>query len=473
MKKIVLQRRKVCCRSGVKLWLLGAVIVLPLLLTVEARSANEYINSAHGDSSYGVDRADSQLNGYAKGNCGHCHEAHSSIGGSEPDPIGGSPSKYILFYPNHTSQTDNFCFKCHDGTTTIAQTAVNNYSYSRRAGNYTTDTVDDVLQAFTTGGTPSIVSVHNLDDISTYITGQWGYTANSNPCAACHNPHKVQGDPENSSGRKSTTRTNVWPLFRPSQHNDGTWDYWGDDAGEKTSDYTANYQAPYSYNSSANYEPDGSATTNGANLTDINTFCLDCHASEVPSSSTTSLGGSANNGDGSPTTAGYLTAIDWTNDRHGAAGGSTTNMKGPYSNNTNYVLVCTDCHEGHGSPSVALVRREVNYSTPTGTNVVPIDVSTMLGTDTDTTDSLANKGWVDLCTNCHNAVLKGAGWPAGHMHPNYTLPESSGCSNATCHPPSSSNTYWPCGKCHYHGSTGYYYAPDGTNTWQAYGKNLF
>jgi len=45
------------------------------------------------------------------------------------------------------------------------------------------------------------------------------------------------------------------------------------------SDYSVGYtyQAPYYFNSTITYEPDGSATANGSNLTDYVTFCTDCH----------------------------------------------------------------------------------------------------------------------------------------------------------------------------------------------------
>ncbi|HIC92592.1 MAG TPA: hypothetical protein EYP21_11185, partial [Syntrophaceae bacterium] len=112
--------------------------------------AGPYLSSAHGNTSYGVDRNATGFPDYAVGNCAHCHEMHASIGGAEPAPTGG-PDKYALFYNNYVSQTDGVCFKCHDATTTISATAIVNRSYSYRAGGWTDDTLDDILEAFTYG----------------------------------------------------------------------------------------------------------------------------------------------------------------------------------------------------------------------------------------------------------------------------------------------------------------------------------
>jgi hypothetical protein len=79
-------------------------------------STPAYTISAHGNTSYGVNRTglNTPINfGYSIGNCAHCHEQHTSIGGSEPAPAGGSPSKYELFSisvdESFIDQSDNFC----------------------------------------------------------------------------------------------------------------------------------------------------------------------------------------------------------------------------------------------------------------------------------------------------------------------------------------------------------------------------
>ena len=398
--------------------LLPIILTLFFLLIAGKAHSGAYLNSAHGDSTYGVDRADTKLDGYSKGNCAHCHEQHASIDGDEPAPAGGNPSIYSLFYTNHVSQTDNFCFKCHVDLSSVQQGGgLNNRSYSYRAGNWSADGLDDILEAFTTGGATSILSVHDLDDISTLITGQWGYTADSNPCAACHNQHAVQGDPENASGAAKSAGARGYPLARPSQHNVGTWNVWGDSAGEKMSDYTAIYQAPLRFGGGT-YEPDGSATTNGSNLTDMNTFCLDCHANEVTSTGTSSF----NPG----TTAGKLSAINWnTGDRHGkTTSAEAVNLISPYTSDTSYALACTDCHEAHGSPSLTLIRREVNNGTVLANGGAQSNGGTQ---------------WGSLCERCHG---NSTAVSASH--------HSIGIGCGSCH---GSPTYFPCTNCHYHGAT--------------------
>lgn len=68
------------------------VIFFFCLLFLFSRSAcaGDYLNSAHGNSSYGVERISTASLGYSKGNCAHCHEQHASIGGEEPEPARGS-----------------------------------------------------------------------------------------------------------------------------------------------------------------------------------------------------------------------------------------------------------------------------------------------------------------------------------------------------------------------------------------------
>ena len=62
--------------------------------------AGPYLDSAHGNSSYGVKRSITELSDYARGNCAHCHEMHASIGGAEPEPASGSASPFCLFADN-------------------------------------------------------------------------------------------------------------------------------------------------------------------------------------------------------------------------------------------------------------------------------------------------------------------------------------------------------------------------------------
>ena len=171
------------------------------------------------------------------------------------------------------------------------------------------------------------------------------------------------------------------------------------------SDYASGYtyQAPYYFNSTTTYEPDGSATTNGSNLTDYVTFCTDCH--------NPSFDGQVSSQQKSAFTGGWQPIIynpDWgSTSPHGkiAAGGMGGNRKAPYDvGGINYVLSCTDCHEPHGSPNGMLIRREVNGST----------------TLVDFTAWADRSKWLTLCRRCHTVGVnhQGAGNPCNmcHMH---------------------------------------------------------
>jgi hypothetical protein len=386
-----------------------------------------YLNSAHGNSSYGVKRSASGFPDYTQGLCAHCHEQHASNDGAEPDPAGGAPSQYLLFYDNSVSQTDGLCFECHKEINSFQSGGIiENRSYSYRAGGWTSDTVNDILESFSFS-TPD--TSHSLDDIKTFIAGKWGYTANSNPCAACHNPHATQGDPPNAPNSTKTSGTRGWPVSRPSTHStdNNSWGLWGDDAGEKMDFYTSGYQAPYRYNSVTLYEPDGSITADGSNLTDFVTFCTDCH-DDVNIITSTPLGRN-------------LYTFNWNTEKHGSgtAFDGCPDIFPPYqvAQCGNYVLACTDCHEPHGSPNIFLVRREVNS--------IEVTVDTGTGQGPDGRD---NKEWVFLCESCHDG-LNADGY---HTHPSFVPPDSSGCSAAACHLGGAGTEYRPCGECHFHGN---------------------
>jgi len=92
---------------------LGVILMLLFGLLPQLAQAGAYADSAHGDATNGVDRGNPN---YAPGNCAHCHEQHASVGGGEPDPIGG-PDDYLLF--DDASTGNDFCAVCHgsDGAT--------------------------------------------------------------------------------------------------------------------------------------------------------------------------------------------------------------------------------------------------------------------------------------------------------------------------------------------------------------------
>ena len=366
-------------------------------------AATSYTDSAHGNSSYGVDRSGT---GYAQGDCTHCH-----------DLPGGSTNDLLLFAPmNATSQTDNFCFQCHKVTSSVQTSMPQQYSYSYRASGDTSITCpDNILEAFSfiDGSGSSVLNCgstygtsHLLADIQTFITGKWGYTADSNPCTACHNPHRTQMDPHTSDNRG-------WPVSRPTDHTDtSTWELWGDDLVERMDQYTT-YQAP---NAASGYEPDGSGTQDGSNLTDYVTFCTDCH------NSTNTIYSNVLDRN--------LKTIDWNTEKHGggAAGdGAYGDVLSPYQDTQcgTYILSCTDCHEPHGSPNIFLTRQKVNNGS----------VSVTTGS------ANGGKEWENLCKRCHDEL--------SHLPDDGPHDSSLGCT--TCHPGAGGGNYVPCTNCHYHG----------------------
>ncbi len=337
-------------------------------------STGSYTDSAHGNGSYGVNRTSTANKGYAVGNCTHCHEQHSSISGSEPSPSSGSPSVFCLFADNFNSsnqtgpysQSDNFCFYCHVSSGSYQNGGgITNNTYSNTFGGFTTIYISDILQAFNDDSYDSTYpgSHHNLYDIQQFAKNKFDFFKDdSNPCTACHNPHLVKRNKNNPSDPSYTV------ISRPTDHDN----LWGDDANERMSNYSG-YRSIFYYGSTTLYEPGGVTSNDGSLIPDYNTFCLDCHQYQVPTTQSESMNPN--------TPSGYLTAIDWssTGDMHGEAprlfgvGGGPQRCSGtleaPYSNApvlNNYVLSCIDCHEPHGTilnnarPSTYLLRKEIN-----------------------------------------------------------------------------------------------------------------
>ncbi len=432
---------------NILLFTILSALALCGLFCSEPAHAGAYLDSAHGNSSYGVKRNAAGFPAdYTKGLCAHCHEQHASIDGAEPEPVSG-PGTYTLFYDNYVNQTDGFCFACHNVTGTYQNPPFNNYNYSYRAGGYTAITCPvSILSAFSfinETGSPvfncssAVGTSHKLTDIQTFIAGKWGYTADSNPCAACHNPHSAQRDPHTSGSRG-------WPVSLPSLHDsqdNNAWGLWGDVAAERINNYTSSYQAPYRYNSTVTYEPDGSTTQDGSNLTDYVTFCTDCH-NTINTIYSTTLGRN-------------LRTIDWNNEKHGK-GNADGSLCGdaPYPSGTSglgKVLSCTDCHEPHGSPNVFLTREEVNGGALAGS------IGAFSTTD-----------WQYLCDRCHNDDQEiNGGCQADHYY--ITHHSNEGCNTdrpynpvgcGTCHDSGGGGSDCMadrekkiCTDCHYHGSS--------------------
>jgi len=324
---------------GFKHWVVFA-LVFSMAFAGDAFAGN-YTSSAHGNSTYGVNR--SSMSGYSTGNCAHCHEMHASLGGSEPSPASGSPSPFALFADNFNSsstagsytESDNFCFYCHYSSGTVQQ--VTNYDYSRVFG-CATGGVTSIMDAF------NQTYQHDLHDIYLFAKNKFSWFGDShNPCDACHNPHLAK---RNWSDPDDPTLT---AISLPSDHDN----LYGDDTGsERMSTY--NYKAPYCFGSS--YEPGGTGAGDGSDMPNYVTFCQDCHY-QFSSYATADLNNTPND-------------IDWTSsgDKHGEGnmdGG--LDIKSPYSSSGGYVLSCTDCHEPHGSANTYLIRRRVNAGDLAGT----------------------------------------------------------------------------------------------------------
>lgn len=400
--------------------IVAGLLVWALTCCGDVVTAAPYTDSAHGSTVYGVNRSGTQ---YAIGDCANCHEPTAC------------DSEYFLFASiSPMSQTENFCFECHKGDDSVQDPAFNNYNYSYRASGDTSITCpSNILEAFSfineSGSSVSNCDStygksHKLTDIKNFIDGRWGYTANSNPCTACHNLHTAQKDFHTAENRGC-------PVSRPSHHiNTSTWELWGDDPNERMSQYTT-YQAP---NAASGYEPDGSQTQDGSNLTDYVAFCTDCH-NDTNTIYSTVLGRD-------------LYKFDWTTEKHGSgAAEDNSNFEGEYNysdvfppyEHTQlgiYVLACTDCHEPHGAPNIFLTRQKANngdVTVKTGTGIGP--------------DGRYNKEWVYLCGKCHDGLLR----DYYHSHPGIDLDGDGNTDCTACHP--GGGTYDVCTRCHKHGNS--------------------
>lgn len=390
--------------------LCSTLLALCYLLYPDNADSGPYLDSAHGNTSYGVNRSSLSTFGYSTGNCAHCHEQHASIGGNEPAPNSpAGPDYYLLFKDLWVTpiQSNVFCFGCHIETGSYQSSFQRtNYSYSYWKGGDTSlicpDSIYESFQFVANNGTSqsncgsSVGSSHLLQDIRAFLRNKWGFSGTAayvDPCSGCHNPHKAKRD---------------YPCSRPSEHTDKyTWNVWGDDSSERMNAYTTNYWAPKRVG--GGYEPDGSLTQDGSNMPDYVTLCTDCHNSTTTINSTR-LGRN-------------LYKINWgvSGDFHGgrqridnggdfSETGEFGDLKEPYKVNgsypgTNYVLSCTDCHEPHGSHNEFLLRKAVN-----GTSGSSMDIS-------------GNGLWYNWCQACHSLT--------GHSIP---LDTSTNCfQGGACH----------------------------------------
>ena len=335
-------KSKIACLSATLLFV--GVILVWMLSYGGVATAGTYTGSAHGNAGYGVNRSGTECptgTPCGQGDCTHCHDTFN-------ESICGVNDLMLFSTPVYTSQSETFCYDCHRGKGTSIQVNMpNQRPYSRKIGGDTSITcpkniraafrfVDDAGQPQTLCSS-SVGSSHNLSDIRDLLQGRWGFgdvLADINPCDGCHNPHLAQ--------RFSTVKS---PISRPSTH-DGDWDVYGAKTSERMDRYWYRYQPPYKYGGSAYEWPND----NGAGAPDINTVCTDCHG--LPWNEVVS------------TRYGRLNVVSGGGD-HGTSRSDTHNpyyggLNDPYDEWDFVTMMCTDCHEPHGSPNEFLLRTSVN-----------------------------------------------------------------------------------------------------------------
>jgi len=322
-----------------------ALVVLGALVWVVSSShvaLAGYADSAHGNTAYGVNRLGT---GYSTGSCAHCHDTF--------DSKTCGVNAFLLFADFFVTNSKQFCTRCHSGNKAY-QPVATNYPYSMTFGGYPDPYYSHIKRQISyRHSTPEYCgSRHNMTKIRKFVRNDnngWGFSADPSPCVACHHPHTAKKNhPVAIVGDKLNTA-----IRRPSDYKstDPADMLWGDDADERMSHYVSEYtdgvyQAPYYGDTSGTkYEPSGNATpSDGSDLPDYVTFCLDCHEYEQYD----------------PDMGRNVKAINYSQERHGTYLSNTCTpyggieegtLRAPYSDfaGSNYVLSCLDCHEPHGA----------------------------------------------------------------------------------------------------------------------------
>lgn len=404
------------------------IVLLISLLVVSVlfyRLALGYYEAKYTESAHvGVNRTGVSSFGYAVGNCVHCHEQKASIGGAEPAPTGG-PDEFLLFAPNNpTSQTNNFCFQCHDSASSVQ--AVTNNDYGSEFGGGTANSTD-IKDAFNFGPpnqTYKDGSSHNLEYVrnttkNRSALGDW-MTNKTNACVPCHDPHYAQRNWEVETTEHGGVKTAVRRANSPSSSVGRPRNLWGDEANcpeydELMSEYVGakTYQAPL--HKGGGYEPNGlgePAGGWGSNLPNYVQICRLCHNTTI-SNHDAVTGGRG------------LYKIVWSGKQHGkGARGSVPypdhgELKAPYTEATNYCLSCTDCHEPHGSPNPWLLRTCVN-----GMDGIIIP-------DNSDPDNMYPNNFYNFCIACH--VVYDTDHPLSPMNHTFTLSQAPHARCSDCH----------------------------------------
>jgi hypothetical protein len=363
-----------------------------------------------------VKRTSAKLAGYARGNCAHCHEQHSSMEGSEPVPVDGAPSNYLLYTDtNPNDQTLNFCFSCHTSVGSLQTGGVTNYNYSTTFGGQSiasANTTNSIYDAFN----PSNGSAHDLSAISTELQNTFSYSAAANPCGGCHNPHIARKN-NNTGASYDPVKA---AISRPYNRNS----LWGDEDSERMLAHVASitggaYRAPFYVganpaNTFTLHEPNGvngnisSPVVQGSSTPDYSTFCLDCHTAGT--ATTTPIPWfSTDAGFANIAQHGQAVANGNSNDGNRIAPYTVDGSSGTGEDlSINFVLSCLDCHEPHGSKQVNgeyLLRTTVN-----GTTGITIPGSGQ---------------WYNFCVTCHTVTASSTNH-AG-------VGGTTDCSTAACH----------------------------------------
>jgi len=399
-------------KSGIRNLPTTILIVLGVLVWAYVATADMYTDSAHGniDPGYGVNRSGTD---YDIGDCAHCHETFE-------DSICGV-NQLMLFYDPYINKCDLFCYRCHSDLF-YAEQPVTNYPYCVTFGGGTAF-YPNIRKQFCSSYSLYVNcgSKHNLWQIREVIKNDpdWGFSADPSPCVACHPPHAAQRNHPveiDGEGKLNTA------IRRPEHYKNTNPQYllWGDDANERMSSYASSvggtYQAPYyGSNPSSTYEPANNSTSDGSNLPDYVTFCMDCHVNQQDD----------------PERGENVKAINWSNSIHGASPanngdtcsyeGGEGSLKPPYTDDpNNYVLSCLDCHEPHGTDRrLHLIRRFINGQDT--------------GADTGICDN--EDDYVAICQTCHEVPhpnLGGCVATMCHGHESTVCAGSGSCQDKPC-----------------------------------------
>ncbi|MCP4543982.1 MAG: tandem-95 repeat protein [Chloroflexi bacterium] len=166
----------------------------------------------------------------------------------------------------------------------------------------------------------------------------------------------------------------------------------------------------YAESSAGAFRP---ANLTASDLTNLTYFCESCHDDD----GATRLGGSAT----SPFSSGQAPPAVTTHSNATDVG----KAEGPFDQD------CAQCHEGHGSSNLALVRREIVVAP--GTTVTPVVFTSL--TNSDSFDEIDSADADDLCATCHSNTAN-PGYPmADHDGGNHgTGYDERGEDCTTCHP---------------------------------------